>query len=137
MHEWALAESVIVTVIKEAERNHLTQVTAVVVRIGELQRIDLDVFKSAIESLRGVLELPIPIGTVQVEEEISLLTCRACGKEWTFHRDRGEMQEEQSEAIHFIPEIAPAYLKCPACNSPDFQITKGRGVSIESIEGEN
>ncbi|MBI4720000.1 MAG: hydrogenase nickel incorporation protein HypA [Chitinivibrionia bacterium] len=137
MHEWALAESVIVTVMKEAEKNHLTQVTTVVVRVGELQQIDLDIFKSAIESLRGALELPIPIGTVQVEEEKSLLTCRTCGREWTFHRDRRGLQEVQSEAIHFIPEIARTYLKCPACGSPDFQLTKGRGVSIDSIEGEN
>ena len=41
-----------------------------------------------------------------------------------------------NEAIHFIPELAHAFLECPSCQSPDFELLQGRGVSIGAIEGD-
>ena len=41
----------------------------------------------------------------------------------------------EREAIHFVPESAHAFLRCPACKSPDFEISKGRGVWVERITG--
>jgi len=46
-----------------------------------------------------------------------------------------ELNEDASEAIHFIPEIAHTYIKCPKCRSPDFEVLQGRGVWLESIKG--
>ena len=56
--------------------------------------------------------------------------------EWLFGEAIKGLSEEQSEAIHFIPEVAHVYIRCPECESPDFEFVKGRGVWIESIEGE-
>ncbi len=39
------------------------------------------------------------------------------------------------ESIHFIPEVAHTYIKCPKCGSPDFEIIKGRGIWLEKIKG--
>jgi hydrogenase nickel incorporation protein HypA/HybF len=47
-----------------------------------------------------------------------------------------KLSEDDSESIHFIPEIAFAHFRCPKCGSPDFEIVTGRGVSILSIKGE-
>ena len=44
------------------------------------------------------------------------------------------MTEETREAIHFLPEAAHAFVRCPSCGSPDFAVSKGRGVSIKSID---
>jgi hydrogenase nickel incorporation protein HypA/HybF len=43
----------------------------------------------------------------------------------------------EAEAVHFIPELAHAFLQCPSCGSPDFEMLAGRGVSIGSIEAES
>jgi hydrogenase nickel incorporation protein HypA/HybF len=40
----------------------------------------------------------------------------------------------EREAVHFLPEAAHAYLRCPRCGSVDFDVAAGRGVSIVSIE---
>ena len=40
------------------------------------------------------------------------------------------------EAVHFVPELARAFMGCPGCGSADFDVTAGRGVSVASIEGE-
>ena len=42
--------------------------------------------------------------------------------------------EQEREAIHFLPESAHAYLRCPGCGGPDFVLAAGRGVSIEAVE---
>jgi hydrogenase nickel incorporation protein HypA/HybF len=45
------------------------------------------------------------------------------------------MEKENAEAIHFVPEIAYVYIRCPNCKSPDFEIMQGRGVWLERIRG--
>jgi hydrogenase nickel incorporation protein HypA/HybF len=46
------------------------------------------------------------------------------------------LDEDETEAIHFMPEIAHIYIRCPQCKSPDFDIIQGRGVQVGVIEGE-
>jgi hydrogenase nickel incorporation protein HypA/HybF len=45
------------------------------------------------------------------------------------------VSEDTAEAIHFVPEVAHTYIKCPSCGSPDFEIVEGRGVWLENIKG--
>lgn len=130
MHEWALAEGVVSTTARIAEEQGLEKVTEVTVSIGELQQIEHDVFRFALEQLRP----PIMKDAEFVFESIGAkLRCRVCGEEWGFSPD--DMDEEVSEAIHFIPEVAHAYLSCPSCGSPDFEVLEGRGVILSSIKG--
>ena len=51
-----------------------------------------------------------------------------------FEEARG-MDDDESEAIHFVPEVAHVYISCTKCDSPDFQVLEGRGVILESIKG--
>ncbi len=130
MHEWALAEGVVSTTARIAEEQGLEKVTEVTVSIGELQQIEHDVFRFALEQLRP----PIMKDAEFVFESIGAkLRCRVCGEEWGFSPD--DMDEEVSEAIHFLPEVAHAYLSCPSCGSPDFEVLEGRGVILSSIKG--
>ena len=48
---------------------------------------------------------------------------------------RGPVDHDQLESIHFIPELAHAFMACPGCESPDFEVLEGRGVWIECVEG--
>jgi len=130
MHEWALAEGVIQTASGIAEEQGLEKITEIVVRIGELQQIEHDILQFALEQLRTpqTKDAKFTLETVPGK-----LKCRICGEEWTFN-PRG-VGEKESEAIHFIPEVAHVYISCPSCDSPDFQILEGRGVLLASITG--
>jgi hydrogenase nickel incorporation protein HypA/HybF len=130
MHEWALAEAVISTVSQIAEKEGLKEVTEVEIKVGELQQIELDILEFALSQLKSLKlkNVKFCIKTVKAE-----LKCRVCGHEWIFRKEK--MNEEIAEAIHFVPEIAHAYIKCPKCGSPDFEILEGRGIWLESIKG--
>jgi len=131
MHEWALAEAVVSTVSQIAEREGLRRVTEVRLKVGELQQIEMEILRFALSELKrsSLLEDAEFI----IETEKAELTCRVCGHKWFFKRI--EIDENAAEAIHFIPEIAHAYIRCPRCGSPDFEVTRGRGVWLESIKG--
>ena len=130
MHEWALAEAVISTAAQLAEKEGISEITEVKIKIGELQQVELDIFEYALEQLKTekFKNAKFIIQTVQAE-----LKCRVCGHQWLFRKDK--LEESTREAIHFIPEISHTYIKCPKCGSPDFEIATGRGVWLESIKG--
>jgi hydrogenase nickel incorporation protein HypA/HybF len=130
MHEWALAEAVISTVSQIAEKEGLKEVAEVEIKVGELQQIELDILEFALSQLKTskLKNVKFHIRTVKAE-----LKCRVCGHKWIFGKEK--MNEEIAEAIHFVPEIAHTYVKCPKCGSPDFEILKGRGIWLESIRG--
>lgn len=130
MHEWALAEGVIQTASRVAEEQGLEKITEIVVRIGELQQIEHDILQFALEQLRTPL---IKDAKFTLETIPGKLKCRICGEEWEFNPQG--MGEEESEAIHFVPEVAHVYISCPRCDSPDFQVLEGRGVLLASITG--
>ncbi len=130
MHEWALAESVISAASQIAEKEDLIEVTEVNIRLGELQQVELEIFEFALSQLRTPKLKDTKFNIEKTEAE---LKCRACGHQWKLARTN--LDEETSEAIHFVPEIAHAYIKCPDCGSPDFEILQGRGIWIESIKG--
>jgi hydrogenase nickel incorporation protein HypA/HybF len=130
MHEWALAEAVIAAASQIAEKERLEEVTEVKIKVGELQQIELDAFEFALSQLK-----PAKFRDTKFNIEVAKteLRCRVCGHVWSLRK--GEPDEKTSEAIHFVPEIAHVYIKCPKCGSPDFEIVKGRGVWLESIKG--
>jgi hydrogenase nickel incorporation protein HypA/HybF len=130
MHEWALAESVISAASQIADKEGLREVTEVNIRLGELQQVELDIFTFALSQLRTPKLKDTKFNIKKTEAK---LKCRACGHYWKLAKTN--LDEETSEAIHFVPEIAHAYIKCPNCGSPDFEIIQGRGIWIESIRG--
>ena len=130
MHEWALAEAVIAAVSQIAEKEVLKEVTEVKIKVGELQQIELDILEFALSQLK-----PPKFKHTKFSIELAKaeLKCRVCSYKWFFKKEK--MDENAAEAIHFVPEIAHAYIKCPKCGSPDFEILEGRGVWLESISG--
>jgi hydrogenase nickel incorporation protein HypA/HybF len=134
MHEWALAESVILTVINESKNKKLKIIEEININIGELQQIEIDIFDYAInEYLKNYYILKNVKINIEIEE--SELKCNVCGNTWKFKDINNFLNEDESESIHFIPEVAFVHSRCPNCKSPDFQIISGRGVSITSIKG--
>jgi len=127
MHEWALAEAV-VAAIAGSIRGGAARCEVRLV-LGELQAIDLEVFRYALE----VLSAERLGGRVSYsfEREPAVFRCNRCGRQWPL-RDV-ELSEGELEAIHFLPEAVHTMIACPACGSPDFDVVKGRGVWIKSV----
>lgn len=122
MHEWALAESVIKTINEKKEFVG----KKVIVYMGELQAIDMEVFKFAMEEILKQNKKKIDYKIVVEESEFK---CNSCGKDFSMSEVK-KKSEEEKENIHFIPEMVKAFVKCPKCKSIDFEIIKGRGVSL-------
>jgi hydrogenase nickel incorporation protein HypA/HybF len=130
MHEWALAEAVIKTATEIAEKEDLKQVTEVTVKIGELQQVERPIFRFALSQIKPVL---FKNAKFHLSTAKTTLKCRVCNNVWVFKK--ASLDKETAEAIHFVPEVAHSYIKCPKCGSPDFEIAEGRGVWLETIKG--
>jgi hydrogenase nickel incorporation protein HypA/HybF len=130
MHEWALAEAIIAAASQIAEKEGLKEVAELKIKVGELQQIELDILEFALSQLK-----PSKFKNARFSIELAKaeLKCRVCGYKWFFKKEK--IDESAAEAIHFVPEIAHIYIKCPKCGSPDFEILEGRGVWLESIKG--
>jgi len=136
LHELALAEAVVHAALDVASQNGLSRLTRIVVRIGELQSIEREVFTFALREVIPVSEPRIAAVRVELEHEPARFRCRRCDRDFGLAETPGPADEDESEAIHFIPELAHAFLQCPSCQSPDFEVTAGRGIALGEIEGE-
>jgi hydrogenase nickel incorporation protein HypA/HybF len=130
MHEWALAEAVLAAASQTAQKEGLKKVTEVRICIGEMQQIEKDILCFALSNLRPA---EFAETKFEVERERAELKCNACGYQWLFNRKK--LDKSSAEAVHFVPEVAHAYIRCPKCASPDFEIVKGRGVWLKTIKG--
>ncbi|MFX1352160.1 MAG: hydrogenase nickel incorporation protein HypA [Promethearchaeota archaeon] len=135
MHEWALAEAVVSTALRVLKEKGLEKVSKITVKIGRLQQVEIDLFEFALKEIKRTHGPIIENATIEIETENAVLRCRACQQQWLFEESLEKLKTEDAEAIHFIPEVAHVYIRCPKCNSPDFEVLKGRGVWIASIEG--
>ncbi len=126
-----MAEAVISAALDVARRENAEGVLEINIVVGELQTIDLEIFRSALESLKE--------GTIAEAAKINLIheepcfRCNVCGYEWCIRDLEEEMSEHEIESVHFIPELVHVFVSCPKCGRHDFEITRGRGVYVASI----
>jgi len=130
MHEWALADAVIEATSSALAGRNPTCLRAVTVTVGELQAIDHEIFRFALSTL--LEERPFRTATYHLETEPARFLCGACEREWSLAETRA-LDDQTREAIHFLPEAAHAFIRCPSCRSPDYRVQTGRGVSIASL----
>ncbi len=131
MHEWALADAVIEATASALAGRDPACLRAVNVLIGELQAIDREIFDFALTTM--LEEKPFRGARYKLETEAAVFLCAACDRQWGLP-ETNSLTAETREAIHFLPEAAHAFVRCPSCGSPDFRVHKGRGVSIASLE---
>jgi hydrogenase nickel incorporation protein HypA/HybF len=130
VHEWALAEAVVLTLSQYLREAGLSRVSRVVVSLGELQAVDREVFEFALRELASLYG--VEVGRFEVVDEEASFECRSCGFRWGL-RDLS-LPDEVRESIHFLPEAAYAYVRCPRCGSADFALLSGRGVRLVGVE---
>ena len=135
MHEFALADAVVKTALGVAADAGMAQIDRIVVKVGELQQIQVDLFEFSLTQVLPETDPALAGVDFEVVSEQARFGCRPCGTE--FGRDdlvAGD-DPDAGEAIHFIPELSHAFVRCPSCGSPDFEILAGRGVTLERVEG--
>jgi hydrogenase nickel incorporation protein HypA/HybF len=130
MHEWALAEAVIKAASDIAEKEKLVEVTEVNVKIGELQQVEREILQFALQQLKPA---SFKNTKFKITKAKTTLECRNCSNTWQLKKQ--QLDPTTTEAIHFVPEVAHTYIKCPKCGSPDFEITQGRGIWLQNIKG--
>ena len=135
MHEWALAEAVVSTAEKVAKQRGLAEISEIQIKLGQLQQIEQDILEFAIKEIIQSQNPALKETKVRFQDEKALFKCRICDHKWTFGKTLKKLDSADSEAIHFVPEVVHAYMRCPECKSPDFEIVQGRGVWVESISG--
>jgi len=137
MHEFALAEAVVSAALREADRAGIARIEAIEVAIGELQRIRRETFEFALKEVLPSNEPRLAGAEMRLTIEPARFACRACEHEFGLKEAGGTGDSDEEEAIHFIPELAHSYLRCPGCGSPDFELRQGRGVMLKRIEGQS
>ena len=130
MHEWALAEAILASAKQVAEQENLREVTEVTIKVGELQQVEASILRFALSQMKSDL---IKNAKFHIHKAKSSLKCRVCGTTWEFNFRK--LDKATAEAIHFVPEVAHTYIKCPKCGSPDFEIVSGRGVWLDNVKG--
>lgn len=135
MHEWALAEAVVATAVKIASKEKIKEITEMKIKVGELQKLDIEIFEFALREISQPARELLKKAKIEIEIEKGVLRCRVCGYDWNFSQAKKGLSGENCESIHFVPELAHIFVKCPQCKSPDFEVIKGRQIWIESIEG--
>ena len=130
MHEWALAEGILATATQISEKENLKKVTEVTVMIGQLQDVERRILRFAIGEIKPEQFKNTKFHFLKAK---TMLKCRVCGTTWQFKKE--SLDKATAEAIHFVPEVAHTFIKCPKCGSPDFEIASGRGVWLESVKG--
>ena len=110
MHELAITEGILKTVLPAAERGGAKKILEIRLRIGELA----DVIPDCVQAYLDVIaEGTIAEGArVTAETVPSTAHCRSCG---------------------FTGHIDHRLAKCPDCGSTDFELLSGREFSVESI----
>ena len=136
MHEWALAESILTAAVEAAEKEKLKRIKEITIGLGELQQIEQDIFEFALGEIIKDQSKILKDVKIKIKSEKSNFVCNNCQHHWSFDDLKKKINEDESESIHFIPEVAIVHSRCPKCGSPDFEIAEGRGVSILSIKGE-
>lgn len=141
MHEWSLAEAVINSLIKFGEERGVASIEEVEVTYGEIMELEVSIFETAFEQLsKGT---PLEGTKLVLKEEKAKFKCNACGAEWDFETVERILSDEFSvveephgtreSPLHFLPQLAPALLKCPSCGSRDFDLTSGKGMRISKV----
>ncbi len=134
MHEWALAEAVLKSSIKEAKKRNLKKLIEVKIVLGELQGIEQEIVEFSLDNLKK--------GTMAEEakfifiDEIATFKCRNCQNEWKL-KEANLNDHSIKESIHFVPEVVHSFMRCSRCGSPDFEVVSGRGIYIDEITGED
>ena len=111
MHETALMQDLITTVIQAVEKYNVTRVNRVVLSVGKISNVLPEALLFAFEALTG--EGIMKGAGLEIEYLPIIARCHACGREY------------QADGFPIV---------CPGCQSKNFTIISGDEVYIKNID---
>ncbi|MEM4342236.1 MAG: hydrogenase/urease maturation nickel metallochaperone HypA, partial [Candidatus Caldarchaeum sp.] len=130
VHEYTVAVGVVES-LQNFSKSSGRRVKSFRVFVGELSMLDIDVLKEALEKLIGQSEAADAFFSIEVER--ARVICGSCGYVMSFGEVVGELEEEEKEVIHFLPELIASFGMCRMCGGKDLRIESGRGVSVRDV----
>ncbi|MCJ7812027.1 hydrogenase maturation nickel metallochaperone HypA [bacterium] len=121
MHEVSIAQSIVQTVLHEANKQHSLHVESVDIEIGELTFLGIDQIAFWIKTgFKGTLAENADIKLKQVK---GIIRCKAC-------KYQGDLKL-QTDPIHHIS--LPTF-SCPHCQGSEIEIIQGKEAIIRRIK---
>ncbi|MFQ5769938.1 MAG: hydrogenase maturation nickel metallochaperone HypA [bacterium] len=114
MHELAIANTIVTTVLHEIERQDLPPVKAVVVRVGALSGVVPEALQFNFEAI--TIDTPLAHTKLEIEKIPVQGKCRKCSREFT---------------------VKNYLFVCPSCQSGQIQVTQGEELDIAYLEVED
>ena len=120
MHELALADAVIKAALRAADEAGMDRIDKLVVKVGELQQIEKDLFEFSLTSVLPTQDERIADAEFEVTEERVRFGCKACGHEYAKDEaalDGGATRTRQSISSPSYPTRLPAARRVAARTS--------------------
>ena len=121
MHESAIAQSIVQTVLREAEKQDANKVETIDIEIGDLTFLGIEQVEFWVKtSFQGTIAEDAKINFKRIKGR---LKCGACGYE-------GDIKIVEDPAYHLhVPSFS-----CPSCHSTHIDITRGKETYIRQIK---
>jgi len=126
LHELAIVEALLTSVLNLAEKHEVRFFKKVIVSVGELQRFDRELLRGLIADFLN--RAGISFEEIVVDEELAFFQCNRCGFKWNLVDM--ELPDYVREAVHYLPEAVYSLIKCPSCGSRDYDIKSGRAMRV-------
>jgi hydrogenase nickel incorporation protein HypA/HybF len=134
MHELSVAQSIVDTVLSEAESNNAKTVMEINIDVGELMQLDTQALSDALNLLIKGSKLDGARLFMHVKE--ASFSCRKCGALWNMTDAKRELEQVPDKLrisepdskelpLHFLPYIYATFIHCPKCGSSDTSISEG------------
>jgi|YelNatPaOPRAMG01_1025707.scaffolds.fasta_scaffold173886_1 hydrogenase nickel incorporation protein HypA/HybF len=142
MHELSLAQSLVGSVIEEVKKHGAKRAIEIDVSIGELMQLDRDIF---VEALGSIMTDPALKGAkLEVNVEKAVFSCGKCGSKWGMDEASKQLADIEDDLLvlepdskelplHFLPELYPAFVRCPKCGSSDILLSQGGTVKLKKL----
>ena len=121
MHEAAIAQSIVRTVLTEAEKQGAIKVESIEIEVGELTFLGIDQMRFWVEtSFQGTIADGAKLIFKNMKAKIR---CNDCEYE-------GDLKVKEDPAYHInLPSFS-----CPRCKSTRIEITQGKEAFIRQIK---
>jgi hydrogenase nickel incorporation protein HypA/HybF len=142
LHELSIAQTIVDAVVSEAHARPAERVARIEVDVGELMQLD----RSALAAgLRVLLDgSGLKGARVRLHVEAADFACRRCDKRFGMAEARRQLEkvpdalrvrEPDSKEIplHFLPQLYPAFLRCPRCGTSDILASQGKEIRIRCV----
>jgi hydrogenase nickel incorporation protein HypA/HybF len=121
MHEFGIAKSLVDNVKTEAVKNQATEVSEVILEIGELTFIGIDQLKFAYATLTKEIKI-LANSRLEIKQIPAEVSCKTCGY-------KGPLRNYDGASTHIITPM----FACPSCGGK-IDILKGRECTITNIK---